>query len=638
MKRKNSRTKSASSQDTLCDEDLTRGLSERTQSKRATKIQKVSAIDIDSAVWANSIQKQCKICQDDFDVVDMFTVNCMYNHRICFTCEITHFQMAVLGDSETPPHIPACPYANFKDEGESVTCNHLFDEAEARQFVDLCASKDINLITEETRCTLQAAIRRLYIAKAHRDLNHVRCVGCQGVDDADGVWFEVDDDVMDYSSAETNISVRQSVYPDLHSDEVESMDDAAYCKLIDEATAKNDTKYDSGGVQFVSSTQSSSSASSSTSSASSASSSLEPAQPLPGRLVICPRCRTHFCLRCKTSPYHFHCSCNDQMAYARAWLDWANKGRFRALLTRATMDSTFKSLTKKYEKYLEATQAPESQALMDATRRFAELVADEALKARTCKRCPHCQRVVEKLSGCDSMKCGQNYHGGDVQMGCGKGFMWSSALPYIANVGDAKTKDEVDADPVRGADFQHMICEGEPMLCDSCRNPIVGPRIKCLNCPDHSLCLKCDVLAAITPPKVPKPPKPLKTPRVAAAKSSSNKKKKTEEEVVLVEVVQNTTRSGRAYKNKDLNDSTPGVTFAAISSSSSSSSSFSSSSNNNISKPVQEVAEEDDCQLIARTSSVGRSISITRSSSLGHCEGVDLGGHQPNHVCTVLYH
>lgn len=72
-------------------------------------------------------------------------------------------------------------------------------------------------------------------------------------------------------------------------------------------------------------------------------------------------------------------------------------------------------------------------------------------------------------------------------MGCGKGFMWSTAPPYVANVGDAKTKDEVcthinegflfiyfllqlDADPVSGADFRHMICEGEPMLCDSCHN------------------------------------------------------------------------------------------------------------------------------------------------------------------------
>ena len=82
--------------------DLSEGLTTKTKSKRSAKIQKVeaainkveAAINIDSALYANTIQKQCKICQDDFDVGDMFTVNCIYNHRICFTCEITHFQMA----------------------------------------------------------------------------------------------------------------------------------------------------------------------------------------------------------------------------------------------------------------------------------------------------------------------------------------------------------------------------------------------------------------------------------------------------------------------------------------------------------------------------------------------------------------
>lgn len=35
------------------------------------------------------------------------------------------------------------------------------------------------------------------------------------------------------------------------------------------------------------------------------------------------------------------------------------------------------------------------------------------------------------------MVCGRNYHGGDEQSGCGKGFKFSQALPYvpIANTG-----------------------------------------------------------------------------------------------------------------------------------------------------------------------------------------------------------
>ena len=158
----------------------------------------------------------------------------------------------------------------------------------------------------------------------------------------------------------------------------------------------------------------------------------------------------------------------------------------------------------------------------DAIRRYAELVQDERLKEKTCRRCPHCGRVVEKLSGCDSMVCGRNYHGGDVQMGCGKPFSWSQARPYVADIGDRKTKDELASSSiVLQATVDHMIFEGEPMLCDSCRQaqhifilfidlfdnlvclivivlqPIRGPRIKCINCPDHNICLICDVKSVL---------------------------------------------------------------------------------------------------------------------------------------------
>ena len=64
-------------------------------------------------------------------------------------------------------------------------------------------------------------------------------------------------------------------------------------------------------------------------------------------------------------------------------------------------------------------------------RRYEELKADEELKAKTCRLCPHCKRVVQHMGGCSSMICGQNYHGGDQQSGCGKSFDWSQALPYI---------------------------------------------------------------------------------------------------------------------------------------------------------------------------------------------------------------
>lgn len=55
---------------------------------------------------------------------------------------------------------------------------------------------------------------------------------------------------------------------------------------------------------------------------------------------------------------------------------------------------------------------------------------DEAFKAQNCRICPHCKRVVQHMGGCSSMICGQNYHGGDKQSGCGKSFDWDQAEPY----------------------------------------------------------------------------------------------------------------------------------------------------------------------------------------------------------------
>lgn len=60
---------------------------------------------------------------------------------------------------------------------------------------------------------------------------------------------------------------------------------------------------------------------------------------------------------------------------------------------------------------------------------------DEARKARDCKLCPHCRRVVERMEGCTLMRCGSDYHGGNTQHGCGRtSFNWNNALRYEAQI------------------------------------------------------------------------------------------------------------------------------------------------------------------------------------------------------------
>ena len=87
------------------------------------------------------------------------------------------------------------------------------------------------------------------------------------------------------------------------------------------------------------------------------------------------------------------------------------------------------------------------QRNQELRQRYEELVADEGYKAQNCRICPNCGRVVQHLGGCDAMICGQNYHGGDQQSGCGRGFQWSQAARYapIGNTGPQQVANDIPA-------------------------------------------------------------------------------------------------------------------------------------------------------------------------------------------------
>ena len=91
------------------------------------------------------------------------------------------------------------------------------------------------------------------------------------------------------------------------------------------------------------------------------------------------------------------------------------------------------------------------------------LVRSAGTRAANCRLCPKCGRVVNKLGGCDSMRCGQDAHGGNVQNGCGASFSWSSARPYNpAAVAAARPPMQVvrEEDMIRG--------EHEGISCSLC--------------------------------------------------------------------------------------------------------------------------------------------------------------------------
>jgi len=108
---------------------------------------------------------------------------------------------------------------------------------------------------------------------------------------------------------------------------------------------------------------------------------------------------------------------------------------------RAQQDANFRAQFEDYQRQTEAN----TQRNAELRQRYNELLADETYKAQTCRLCPHCQRVVQYIDGCDLMVCGRNYHGGDQQSGCGQGFRWSQALPYvpIANTGPNQVRNDL---------------------------------------------------------------------------------------------------------------------------------------------------------------------------------------------------
>lgn len=86
------------------------------------------------------------------------------------------------------------------------------------------------------------------------------------------------------------------------------------------------------------------------------------------------------------------------------------------------------------------------------------------------------------------MVCGQDAHGGNMQAGCGMRFNWNQSQGYRA-VPESRPLPPLDAAEVRlrGAGLRHPFS-----WCSICNEQIVGPRFRCIHCPDFNLCAGCD--------------------------------------------------------------------------------------------------------------------------------------------------
>lgn len=213
-----------------------------------------------------------------------------------------------------------------------------------------------------------------------------------------------------------------------------------------------------------------------------------PSKPGKQQLVECPGCKIRFCSLCKRKPYHWRIGCcADAAAVDDAWHAWLRSGRDDYVARLAVAYPDF--LTALEE--LNSKKAEQAKMLAEAEARKKEFLEMEDWKVRNCKCCPKCHRVINKVDGCDSMVCGRNYHGGDVQNGCGESFKWSSAPAYRRQTADHIRR-------VEGAAFgpapQLAVWEYQPgsyLRCAMCKQAIEGPLFLCIDCNACCACLLC---------------------------------------------------------------------------------------------------------------------------------------------------
>jgi len=183
----------------------------------------------------------------------------------------------------------------------------------------------------------------------------------------------------------------------------------------------------------------------------------------------CPDCGKLLCAKCGGQAHRHDICCNAIEAKIACWKDWQD-------IFRASYFLAMPSLA--------------------AAQNLLALKQDEEQKAKTCRHCPHCQRLVEHIGGCSSMVCGQDAHGGNIQNGCHKRFRWSEARPYQA---DLVCLSEREMALLEQASTQNQCHPG--ITCHMCgKTGFHGMRFRCIRCevqPGISIdiCAECTLVS-----------------------------------------------------------------------------------------------------------------------------------------------
>jgi len=199
----------------------------------------------------------------------------------------------------------------------------------------------------------------------------------------------------------------------------------------------------------------------------------------------CEACCTVFCSLCR-KPYHYHCGCSEVPKFHERWIEWITGGRDRYHKDKSD------AITK-----IESARAEIEARNQVLRKKYQDMLADEQFKTENGRYCPNCRRIVIKEGGCDSMVCGRNYHGGNIQDGCGASFDWAQADRYVSETLAKPNEEPMKIDiPDIARSFRHV-----GIICDGCHTEIRGLRFACVHCPSCNFCEKCEVEGTLAHPR-----------------------------------------------------------------------------------------------------------------------------------------
>jgi len=197
---------------------------------------------------------------------------------------------------------------------------------------------------------------------------------------------------------------------------------------------------------------------------------------------LCTKCGFEFCSLCQKK-YHWRTTCAEVPEVEQRWLWWETQGRNQYWHQKVEHEEQY---LRQLQTYIQAKSVHDKN-LRELQERMRQEGEDERWKAENCRMCPQCGRTINKMEGCDAMRCGTDFHGGNIQNGCGAKFSWGDAHPYRPSI-NQRTVGDLNVQRPEGVDA----ADNGPYECELCGEPIKGLRFSCLNCRFHDVCEECE--------------------------------------------------------------------------------------------------------------------------------------------------